>query len=41
MTMRLTQLDGEGIIVTPRRIRLTAAMAGELLSPGTMIEELP
>ena len=38
MTVNLAQLDGEGIIVTPERIKLTAAMAGELPPPGTIIK---
>jgi competence protein ComEC len=38
MTMKIASLEGEGIIVTPERIRLTASMADALPPPGTMIK---
>ncbi|MGE3829404.1 MAG: ComEC/Rec2 family competence protein [Parvibaculaceae bacterium] len=37
MVVKLTSLEGEGIIVTPWRVRLTASMANELPPPGTVI----
>ena len=37
MVVKLASLEGEGIILIPQRVRLTASMAGKLPPPGTMI----